>query len=333
MHHDPVARWRGVAALVISVILGVVAAPAPAPAAEAPEQLWVPQLDHVMFPVLDLEAAVRTLEGMGFRMGPKVRIPNGIENRIVAFRNQSYLEPLSVWDPSRAFPELNEFLEETEGGFSLALRVDSVERTAARLRDRGLPVADPAGRRPAEPGQPAPPSFFEYVAFTERVVPNRLFFITYDEEARQRIVDGMPAEQRSFTEHPNGALALRAVWVGVENVAEAAVLYADLGLAVEPVVPIPSLGAIGSCVRAGDGCILLLEGAGGDGIVGELLAEHGPGSILGVTISVEDLERASSFLTWGEGGGPEPYDGLFGRSVRIPAARMYGLEIELAEAP
>lgn len=62
----------------------------------------------------------------------------------------------------------------------------------------------------------------------------------------------------------------------------------------------------------------------------EFLVTRGE-NLMGVSIEVADLEIARQIIERGYGEEFEPYDGLSGRSIRIPAAKAHGVHLEFYE--
>lgn len=287
-----------------------------AAAAQSQEQRWNPRLDHVILAVEDLEATAQLFrDSLGFRLGPRARLPNGMENVVLGLGDTTYLELLAIYDDEKAPPRITTFLATGEGAPTMALRVSSADRTAALLRTRGFAATGPLSGTAAVRGGDAPAEMFRYVLFTEKVLPNNLFFVEYDQEARARMIERLPPEERDFAAHPNTASGLMAVWVAVGDLASASAAYESLGLELEETAVVPPTGADGRCVRVARGCILLLLSPADTGIVG-------------VTLRVDDMRAAGAAIV---GDPPSAYDGVLGPSIRIPSRRARGLFIELVE--
>jgi methylmalonyl-CoA/ethylmalonyl-CoA epimerase len=287
------------------------------------------ELDHVMLAVRDLESTrALFVDTLGFRAGPGGRLSGGRENFILAFANRTYLEPITVHDGGQS-SRLGAFLAKQEGSPAIALRVPSAERTAGYLREWGFDVTGPVAGGAEVEGQKASEIMFQYVIFKQPPLPNGLFFVEYNEEARRQAVEKLPPEKRNFTAHPNTASRLRAVWVAVDDLDKATESYRSAGLTVGDADAIPSLDAEGRQVAVGDtGAILLVDAEDTDGPVASFLEKRGQG-IMGVTLEVGDLDKAQEMVNTGLHPDVVSYAGHFGRSIMIPAPRCHGLFIEM----
>lgn len=288
-------------------------------------------LDHVMLAVKDLTVVKELfVDTLGFKEGPGAHLPGGRENFILGFSNKRYLEPITV-HPIDETSRLGAFLSKHEGSPAMALRVPSAERTAQYLRKRGFAITGPTAGGPVAEGNGASEPMFYYVIFKQPILPNGLFFIEYNEEARRKVVEQLPSEKKNFTEHPNTASCLRAVWVAVNDVNKAAESYQSIGFKVDDVAHIPNLKGKGRQIRlAGSGYILLLEAEDASSAVASFLEDRGEG-IMGVTIEVGNLDKVQALLKAKLQRDFVPYDGFLGRSILIPANKVHGLYIEMVE--
>jgi hypothetical protein len=75
------------------------------------------------------------------------------------------------------------------------------------------------------------------------------------------------------------------------------------------------------------GDIVLLQPRLAASPVREFLALRGE-NLMGISLEVTDLERARQVVERGLGERFAPYDGLVGRSFRVPAARAKGVHLE-----
>jgi catechol 2,3-dioxygenase-like lactoylglutathione lyase family enzyme len=289
------------------------------------------ELDHVMLAVKDLTTAKELfVDTLGFREGPGGRLPGGRENFILGFSNKTYLEPITVHNIDET-SRLGAFLSKHEGSPAMALRVPSAEWTAQYLKNRDLAIAGPTAGGPVVEGNEASEPMFHYVIFTQPVLPNGLFFIEYNEEARSKVVEQLPSERQNFTEHPNTASHLRAVWVAVHDVNKAAESYQSIGFKVDDVIQISNLNAKARQIWLnGNGYILLLEAEDTSSAVASFLKDRDEG-IMGVTLEVGSLDKVLEMLKDKMQQDFVSYEGLLGKSILIPADRAHGLYIEMVD--
>ncbi len=99
------------------------------------------RIDHVGILVTDLEAAVRFYtETFGLRAGPIECREQPPIRRCCLQVGDAELELIEAADPGQTMMRL--LPHRTPGVYHLGLRVDDVDREAARLRAAGVPLAD-----------------------------------------------------------------------------------------------------------------------------------------------------------------------------------------------
>lgn len=177
------------------------------------------RLDHAGVIVRDLEITAQAWESMGFQLTPpsrqRGRMPDRDEpgpwataNRCAVFR-EGYLELIGVVDAS-CFNPWGPFLDRFEGMHILALRVDSADDAW-----KGL------GRIPALADRFAPPVQRERVLDVDgapRTMRFRNVFSRDDRcpEGRIIVIEHQTPQflwQPKYLHHPNGAVALQAVFL------------------------------------------------------------------------------------------------------------------------
>ena len=106
------------------------------------------ELDHLVLPVTDLDAASAMCSDAGFVVTPETVHPFGTSNRLVVFEG-AYLELVGVADqgrlPGAGFArQVADHLEEGRIGFSLlACRATSIGDAGAAVREAGLEAGEP----------------------------------------------------------------------------------------------------------------------------------------------------------------------------------------------
>jgi hypothetical protein len=106
------------------------------------------ELDHLVLPVADLDAAAAALADIGFVVTPEAAHPFGTANRLIVFE-ECYVELVTVADPTR-IPAVGfarrvaDHLEAERSGFShFACRAGSVGDAGSEVRDAGLEAGEP----------------------------------------------------------------------------------------------------------------------------------------------------------------------------------------------
>ncbi len=104
------------------------------------------RIDHVMVCVHDLDQAIETYRGLGFRIYPGGAHPGRGTHNAIAFFEDNYLELLAVRDRDEVVKDGNrallDFLERGEGLRYFILASDDLEADVVALRGRGLDLTD-----------------------------------------------------------------------------------------------------------------------------------------------------------------------------------------------
>ncbi len=169
---------------------------APDPLCLAPESGL--RLDHVPIAVGDIAAlADRLTTGFGFSLKPGRPHPNGLENIHIRFADGSALELMTVGQPGDAVARrYADLISDGGGGAYLALSGPSVDEVMSIARE--IEPALEVTRSGA----------FDWASFPGGHALSALFFV----EVHQR-----PPDLPEHVAHRNGAEALEAVWVAVED--------------------------------------------------------------------------------------------------------------------
>jgi Glyoxalase-like domain len=186
-------------------------------------------LDHVAHFVPAMEAASLALQRCGFRLTPFTAqtnrvdgkpVPAGTGNRCAMFR-RGYVEILSATGDTPLAQQLAERLTRHVGLHLAAFSTVDAAAEHQRLAATDYPVLPLVDmRRPvaADGGE-------EWARFTiARIAPGvmpegRVQFLTHHTEQL--------VWREAFLDHPNGARALRAVWIAAEDPAEPAQRFAQ----------------------------------------------------------------------------------------------------------
>lgn len=300
------------------------APPSPSPSPRPPSLIGAGRgIDHVTIMTADLATARASYAALGFTVTPYGQFPDGFENAVVYFADDTYVELYGVHDRALAAASETAYaLEQPEGALWNILHVDSTERAAAQLRAARPPVFGPAA-------YPEPDAWTWKLAGLEQPGPGgRLFVIEYNEPAiaARRAKD--PAKAAARARHASGATRLRALWVATRDLDATVRAYAELGLPPGRAIASDRLDAIGREIPAGRGSILVVAPRAATGPVADLLGDRAE-AYLGLSVEVADLAVARAAAP---AAGPVA-DGPFGPSVLIAPGHSHGVWLELYARP
>jgi catechol 2,3-dioxygenase-like lactoylglutathione lyase family enzyme len=248
--------------------------------ADASAQRVKTTLNHIVIGVRDLEAARRAYSALGFVVSSGGRHPGGTQNLNIILSSGAYLELISPYDTTLpAGRSMAERLEKGEGAYSAGLEIASAENAVHELSAAGIKVTGPTAGTIVMPGETQPPPRWWTVAFADKMASRPLFLIQY-------VPYHFPARS-----HPNSALSLSALLIGVSDQEKAAAAYAAIGEVNDREIPLPEFGAIGKQITLERGSIFLLRATDPTGPTGRRLREQGEG-ILAIRVGVTDLDQA-----------------------------------------
>lgn len=285
-------------------------------------------IDHVTLLTHDVTAAgQRFADDFGFTVGPARKLSFGFEAALIYFADRTYIELYGIHD-RKAVGESTEAsaLDAPEGVRWVTLDVDSASRAAEALRKLGKPVFGPyelpqeghwrSPRKLTGPEQPFLPG-------------GRIFFIEYNPDVIKRFRSDNRALVDAREAHANGAEGLRSVWVAVDDLDAAADAYAAAGLTAGAEVELIALSTRAREIRTPGGTLLLVRQRREPGAASSL----GQAAFSGLSIKVAAIDAIRSRVLRRRGVDLQPYAGLYGRSVLIPASLAHGTTIEFFEAP
>jgi catechol 2,3-dioxygenase-like lactoylglutathione lyase family enzyme len=293
-------------------------------------------IDHVALLVrpgnFDAAAKVFTRQ-LGFSVTPALLSPVGAENRLIWFRDRSYLEIDTFTERNEFTAPFLDFLEHHEGAKFYGTEVVDAAREVAFLTGAGYPNVGPIPASPltlASTGETVGPiPLWNSIVLTSRVAPdNSNFFLDYDEaQVHKMFVDFPVLAPRP---HPNTAQKIDTLWLVVSDLDAAVEFYQGLGLDVRSKPKkIGYLGGRGVEVRYHTNTVVLLQPEG-PGPVADFAAERGEG-ILGVSLKVGDLQTALSLVNRNTGLTLRTFKYKGQERFLIPASLTHGLLIEMVE--
>jgi hypothetical protein len=118
------------------------------------------------------------------------------------------------------------------------------------------------------------------------------------------------------------------VGLAVKDLKLAVKSYESIGLLAGRQVHLPQFGTTGREIRTGTTVLLLLEANDTDGIVASFIEKRGA-AIMGMSIELVELDTARKVLETNIKQTFTPYDGVYGRSILIPAKMTNGVWIEM----
>jgi hypothetical protein len=190
------------------------------------EEREIRAIDHLVLPVTTLTLARSRLTSLGFRVAPDARHPFGTGNCCVFLSDQTYLEPITIVDRTRAdiaaaegvtfVKRLKRFTERQGEGFAM-VALASTDAESDRVAFEKAKIGGGAvyrfGRTATLPDG-SEQEIGVATAFTEFPdAGNATFF------ACQHLNKGV-LFQPDYLEHPNGALGITAVVAVAEDPGE-----------------------------------------------------------------------------------------------------------------
>jgi catechol 2,3-dioxygenase-like lactoylglutathione lyase family enzyme len=297
--------------------------------------LTVHGLDHVRVLARDLEAAKDHFrDRLGFALPPRgsnFGHPLGSWQTLARFRDAFYLEFLSIRDPEKARtgrPEMMAFLERFEGGHSVVLCVPSAPEAHAALRRAGLSAAAPVAGSFLPEDDAGPLSEGWWLVNFERA-PFRRETVSLIEY--RQAWPAQTAYSAALPVQPNGVIGGRAVWIAVPDAPQAIEHFSSMGLSASQACECPSLGGVAHELPVAPGQSLMVLEAASAGPARDFIETRGGAGVFGVTLRVAAAapmtERAAAL-----GLATDWHDGLFGKTLTVPAAHAMGLHLEFALA-
>ncbi|HTQ78415.1 MAG TPA: VOC family protein [Thermoanaerobaculia bacterium] len=272
-------------------------------------------------------------EKLGFSLTPALLSPIGAENRILWFRNLSYLEIDTVTDDNPFTQPFVDFLAHHEGAKFYGTEVLDASAAASFLTGAGYPNS---GLIPAPPltlvstGQTVGATpLWQEIILTSKVAPdNSNFFVDYDEDQVQQMFTDFPV--LAPKPHPNTAERIHALWLVVADLDAATDFYEGLGFRVgSRHHRIPYLGARATEVRLHHSRLLLLQ-PDGPGLAADFVADRGEG-ILGVSLKVRDLRTAHHLIQHNTGLSLDTFHFDGRNRFLVPASYTHGTLLEMVE--
>jgi Glyoxalase-like domain len=309
-------RFCVAAAWIIGAVLGL-----PVLCSSALGQSDTPAIDHVRVLVHDIAAAQNTLHALGFEMRrsePSV-YQEGSAHNSAPFSDGTYLELIGIADReklAKSRPWIVEFLQHYQGAHSVGIIVTSAKDVADRLQSQGIdaPFFTLIGSHPeAKPVLLITPKL-------ANLADGAIFFVEYPSKRSS------PAQ----VSQPNTAQGTIAVWILVKDLEKASKDVERIGFHSGRLLKFDVLGARGREFDIGDGRILLLESDSPGKSAADFSRERGQG-VIGLTLSVSDLKKAQSLLEENAHRKLPTYDGIYGKSVLVPAELANGVWIEMVQ--
>jgi hypothetical protein len=292
-------------------------------------------VDHVGMLVRaeNFDADSRVWARLGFSETTALTAPAGIENRLIWFRDLSYLEIDTFTDRNPATAPFLDFLEHHEGAKFYGTEVRDAAKAVAFLTGAGYPNVGPFPATPltvlATGQEIGLVPLWNSIILTAVVAPdNSLFFLDYNEaQVRQMFVQVPAVAPRP---HPNTAQKIDTLWLVVADLDAAIDFYRGLGLDVRPLRrKIGYLGARGAEVRYNTQTVDLLV-PDGPGPVADFAADRGEG-ILGVSLKVRDLDFAHDLIEHNTGLTLPTFTYQGQERFLIPASLTHGVLVEMVE--
>lgn len=282
-------------------------------------------LDHVLLWSASPTAAERQLTDLGFTLSPKAgSYGAGISNKLVWFKNWSFIEFLWLSDPETTrveAPKEYQFVTSHNGSNAFGVSIADADYTYAVLTQAGLGPEKPGAEAwdPDGPDGPQEPVVNEwrFMFLKEGALPGNPFFVQYAKQASTPRTES----------HANGAEKISAVWVVVSDLTQAKAAYERAHFVNGS--SFKSLAASAVALSAGQGEIILIQPDASSPLRAALEArgDH----VHGISVQVADLAATERFLEQQLGHAPSRTVGHFGPSLLLPAQDPLGLLIEFHE--
>ncbi|MDI9238267.1 VOC family protein [Lysobacter sp. LF1] len=323
--------WSRLSALCCALILGT---STPIAIAADARQLdrqpgYTNEIDHALLwgRSIDQVSMVMAMK-LGFQVRPG-RNPDGVANRYVRFGDRSYLELFGI---ERADAELDPGMQADQsslhgapGARTFGLRASNLEGTLALLKAQGFAPTPVFSASPDDPDGDGPsrPPRWRLFAFERSPLSSHLFYIDYSalEATPARVVDTRVAQ-----EQPNGAQALTGIWLLSSDADADRRQLERMGFGGATPVRLRRIAAQGYRIQVGHKELLALQPAG-PGTAAEALRDGGP-QVLGISIEVQDIDRAQRRVERGYDVRIPRYQGSQGDAFLAPTQEDLGLLVE-----
>src|SRR5262249_13291337 len=182
------------------------------------ERAMLRGIDHIVIAVVDLAAASRSYEALGFTVVPGGRHPVGTHNALIAFADGAYIELIAFYEKHTQH-KWCEPLQKGGGLVDYCMQTDDLLGDTAAFRKAGVDIDDPSPLSRVRPDGYQ----LKWVLSIPRgphrgVAP----FLIQDETPRDERV---PREHR----HPNGVTGIGTLTVTVDDVGRVGGWYARTG--------------------------------------------------------------------------------------------------------
>lgn len=284
-------------------------------------------LDHVLVWARDGAAGEAFLrDRLGFRL---TELPGdygaGIANKLIWFRNLSFIEFLWLADPDLTrdeAPAEYAFVSLRNGSNAFGLQVTDVDAAHAAFEQAALRPLLPSSETYDFDGPDGPlppePSRWRFMFLESGSLPGNPFFVDYN-------LPHDADEPRS--DQPNGARRISSVWILVDDVDAATAAYQKAGFSSRGRVDVPGVGT-GVALGAGEGEMLLVSPV--DETQRQRLEQFGP-HVVGFSVEVDSLAVTRRLLEEKLGHSLPLFTGAYGTSVRPPTLVELGVHIEFHE--
>ncbi|HEY1140459.1 MAG TPA: VOC family protein [Lysobacter sp.] len=287
------------------------------------------RIDHALLWGRDIDQITLAMTmKLGFQVRPG-RNPDGVANRYVRFGDQSYLELFGIERPDATMdPGMQADQSSLHGGAgarTFGLRSSMLESARELLVGQGFKPTQIFSASPNDPDGDGPsrPARWRLFAFEQPALSSHLFFIDYSalDATPARVVDTTVAR-----EHPNGAQALTAIWLLSSDAQADRRQFERMGFDGATPVRLPRIGAQGYCIPVGNRRLFALQPEGA-GIAAQALRDGGP-QLMGISIEVQDIERAQRRVERGYDTRLSRYEGVQGDAFLASTQADLGLLVE-----
>jgi catechol 2,3-dioxygenase-like lactoylglutathione lyase family enzyme len=292
-------------------------------------------VDHVasLVRLENFDAAADVWRHLGFSVTGALLSPAGATNRLIWFKDLSYLEVDAFTERNDFTAPFLDFVNAHEGVDFFGTEVRDAAKASTFLTNAGYPNTGPLPASPltlvATGETVGAIPLWQDVILTSVVAPaNAEFFLDYDEDQVQQMFVDFPSIAPQ--PHANTAQKIDTLFLVVSDLDAAIAFYDGLGIHVtDHHHRFHHLGATGALLDLHNAKLALLQ-PDGPGLVADFATARGEG-ILGLSVKVRNLHKAHQIATAYTGLALPVFhhhgrDGFF-----VPASVTHGVLLEMIE--
>jgi hypothetical protein len=287
--------------------------------------------DHFMWAVRDFKSAPSFFrDTLGFNFTGTLNHMSTLDNFLIYFKDDTYLEPLTPVDTTSTFANaMKKWLTKHEGSWKIGFNAEPLLPLRERMMDMKWRAFPPSGGTFVRMNNRSDIAHEMWQGLSFTTPPgNYLFFWHFTKGWDTMKLKVPEIDPTKIINHRNTALGLKTAWVAVWEIHATARTYAQLGLPeASEMFEVPHLKSMARKITLPMGDLLFLQPMYFDSPVMDFLLSRGE-NLMGVSIEVENLETAKKVIENGYGTNFSVYDGIGGKSFLVPAEKARGVNLE-----